>query len=103
MEVQPGPYLRVSITVGAKVADSISRWNAYARIFNANAKPLCAQNLRENRLWNGGPMKATVTDAGIVSALALPYTEREQILWHLNHEGTHFCTLKSCVNQSEED
>ena len=48
-------------------------------------------------------MKATVTHAGIVSAPALPYTERERILWHLNREGIHFCTPKSCVNQSEED
>jgi hypothetical protein len=48
-------------------------------------------------------MKAKVTDAGIVSARALPYTEPERISNRLNREGTHFCKLKSCVNQTTEE
>jgi hypothetical protein len=47
-------------------------------------------------------MKARVTDAGIVSAPALPYTEPERISCHLNSEGAHFCRQKPCVNQTEE-
>jgi hypothetical protein len=47
-------------------------------------------------------MKFHLNDAGIVSARLLPYTEHEQILWHLNREGAHFCEQNSCVNQAEE-
>jgi hypothetical protein len=48
-------------------------------------------------------MKARVTDAGIVSAHALPYTEAEPISCHLNREGAQFCNQKSCVNQTTEE
>jgi len=48
-------------------------------------------------------MKARVTDAGIVSAPALPYTEPERVSCHLNREGAHFCKQKFCVNQTTEE
>jgi hypothetical protein len=48
-------------------------------------------------------MRAVVTDAGIVSAPALPYTEPERVSCSLNGEGAHFCNQKSCVNQATEE
>jgi hypothetical protein len=48
-------------------------------------------------------MKSRVTDTRIVSAPALPYTERERISCYLKREGPQFCRQKSCVNQTEED
>jgi hypothetical protein len=48
-------------------------------------------------------MKPNATDARVVSAPALPYTEREQISRHFNREGAHLCKQKLCVNQAEED
>jgi hypothetical protein len=48
-------------------------------------------------------MKASVTDAGIVSVPALPYTEPERISCHFNREDAHFCRRKSCVNQATEE
>jgi len=41
--------------------------------------------------------------SSIVSALALPYTERERISCHFDHESAHLCKQKLCVNQAEED
>ncbi len=49
------------------------------------------------------PMNARTTGGGIVSAPALPYTERERISCHFNREGAHLCLQKLCVNQAEED
>jgi hypothetical protein len=60
--------------------------------------PLTGELHVRGRLW-GTPNKS----AGIVSPAAVPYTERAWISWHLNLEGTHFCKLILCVNQSEED
>jgi hypothetical protein len=88
---------------GAGVGDSISRWNAFSRIFTTNAKVLCPNHLDKNWPPNADNMKPKTTDGGIVSAHALPYTERERISCHFNREGAHLCLQKLCVNQAEED
>ena len=48
-------------------------------------------------------MKARLTDAGIVSTSAVPYTDCEWISWHPNREGAHYWKQKPCASQVEED
>ena len=72
-------------------------------IHSVDAKLLCVNNLRRNRWHNRDPMKPRPTPSSIVSALALPYTERERISCHFNREGAHLCKQKLCVNQAQED
>jgi len=46
--MQPDFHLRVLLLDIAGMADSISRWNAYARMFMAGVKPLYPNHLHEN-------------------------------------------------------
>jgi len=48
-------------------------------------------------------MNPNAADARIVSAPALPYTERERISWHFNREGAYLCIQKLYANQAEKD
>jgi len=88
---------------GAGVGDSISRWNAFSRIFTTDAKVLYPNHLDKNWPPNVDTMKAKTIDGGIVSSTVLPYTERERISCHFNCEGAHLCLQTLCVNLAEED
>jgi len=88
---------------GVGVGDSISRWNPFSRIHSADAKLLWPNHLGKNWPPKADAMKAPTTYGGIVSAPRLPYTVRERISCHFNHEGAHLCLQTLCVNLAEED
>ena len=88
---------------GAGVGDSISRWNAFSRIFTNDPNVLCPHHL--HKIWppKADAMKAGTSDGGIVSAPVLPYTERERISCHIYREGALLCLQTLSVNLAEED
>jgi hypothetical protein len=101
--VQLGIHLRVSLWDGRRRADSISRWDASVQFVAADVKLLCAKHLPKFRLQGGQPMWAGGSDGRIVSAPALPYTERARISCHFTREGARRCKPICCVNQPEEE